>query len=168
MHRAPRSACDNHMVLSTGGQEQVRYGPAQQDQFGYIVQPYGKAMTGLVIYKVFPFSADPGRFSLVVREASSRRDLWPMYGSIALATSLSIRCIAALSLSGGGGGRADPDDRIESTYNAQLGMEYAHDPRTGENYWVSPAADYRNGPQGPGYYKSVGDTLIRLERGRTR
>jgi hypothetical protein len=31
---------------------------------------------------------------------------------------------------------------VESTYNQQLGMEYAHDPDTGENYWMNHAADW--------------------------
>jgi hypothetical protein len=47
-------------------------------------------------------------------------------------------------------------------------MEHYHDPRTGENYWVSPATDYReNGPQGPGYYVGVGGEQRKLQSGRS-
>jgi hypothetical protein len=67
--------------------------------------------------------------------------------------------------SGASGRSRSGEDAHESTYNAQLGMEYAHDPRTGENYWVSPSTDVRNGPQGSGYYKSVGNSLIKLDPG---
>jgi hypothetical protein len=163
-----------HMVLSMGGQEQVQYGQAQQDPFGYIVQPYQKAMTGLVLYKVFPAQTDPGGFVVVLREASTTPDRWPAYGPVAIAASMSIRCTAALSLprddrrGPGVAAGKHPDDGHESTYNAQLGMEYAHDRRTGENYWVSPGTDYVNGPQGPGYYKRVGNDLIKLDQGRTQ
>jgi hypothetical protein len=47
-------------------------------------------------------------------------------------------------------------------------MEHYHDARTGENYWVSPGSDYRQtGPQGPGYYVSVGGEQRKLEAGRS-
>jgi hypothetical protein len=157
-----------HMALSMGGQERIQYGQAQQDQFGYIIQPFQKATTGVVVYKVFPVPVDPGGFTVILREASARSDLWSVYGPVAMATGMSIRCRVALSPQRErtpGPGKGSEEDRHESTYNVQLGMEYAHDPKTGENYWVSPSTDVRNGPQGPGYYKSVGNSLIKLDPG---
>ena len=159
-----------HMVLSMGGREHIQYGQAQQDQFGYIIQPFQRIpMAGIVVYRAFAAPADPGGFVVVTREASVRSDFWPTYGPVAIATAMSIRCVASVSPpmrdSGAGGRGRSGEDAHESTYNVQLGMEYAHDPRTGENYWVSPSTDVRNGPQGPGYYKSVGNSLIKLDPG---
>jgi len=66
------------------------------------------------------------------------------------------------------GSRRPAADEGDSEYSPWLGMEHYHDPRTGENYWVSPATDYReNGPQGPGYYVGVGGEQRKLQSGRS-
>jgi hypothetical protein len=82
--------------------------------------------------------------------------------------ALTIRCTVQLQVSPGYAGSGSPRaSREESTYNQQLGTEYAHDPVTGENFLMSHAGDYmQNGPQGPGYYRQVGNDYRKLEPGR--
>ncbi|HSP68945.1 MAG TPA: hypothetical protein VLN48_14555 [Bryobacteraceae bacterium] len=84
--------------------------------------------------------------------------------------ALSIRCNVQL--------RASPDsprpppsddDKQESTYNRELGTEYAHNPATGEIYWMNHAGDWKEtGPQGPGYYIRSGNEWKKLEPGMGR
>jgi hypothetical protein len=51
-------------------------------------------------------------------------------------------------------------------YNTWLEMEYYHNPQNGENYWVSPSENYsQTGPDGPGYYATYGNSLIKLDPG---
>ncbi len=53
-----------------------------------------------------------------------------------------------------------------SGYSQWLEMENYHHPSTGQNYWVSPSRDWNeNGPQGPGYYTSIGNDTKLLESG---
>jgi hypothetical protein len=50
----------------------------------------------------------------------------------------------------------------------QRGTEYAHDPVTGENFLMDYAADHlESGPNGPGFYRQVGNELRKLEPGRS-
>ena len=52
-------------------------------------------------------------------------------------------------------------------YNRELGTQYAHSPSTGRNYLLDPSTDWQeNGPQGPGYYRGVGNGYEKLELGR--
>lgn len=63
-----------------------------------------------------------------------------------------------------GGGECDDSD-LAGTYNAQLGTGWAHD-SLGRNYNVDVTSDWNdNGPDGPGYYASVGGTQEKLQGG---
>ena len=164
-----------HNGLSMGGREQVAYGqPMRDDAMGYTWLPFefagpgptGEPSRGVLLYRVWsPLPGDPAGYIVVERRAQTARSLWQSQGAQALAVALSIRC--TVQLQAHPGGRSE-DDRMESTYNRQLGMEYAHDPATGENYWVNPGADWQNvGPEGPGYYKRSGNELRKLAPGRS-
>jgi hypothetical protein len=166
-----------HAQLSSRGRSQVKYGqPIHDEVFGYTWLPFEIATPGdpmepakgVVLYRAWPVPGDPRGYVLVVRRAQTAKSIWSTHGAQAIAVALSIRCTVQLRAGGGEGGSGSADDRLESTYNQQLGMEYAHDPQTGENYWVSPSADFRNdGPEGPGYYKRSGNDLRRLAPGRS-
>jgi hypothetical protein len=166
-----------HNSISSGGKLRVSYGQPIRDDFGYTWLPYELAdpndprppPKGVVLYRVWrPLPGDPGGYIMLRRRAQTAKPLWERQGAQALAVALSIRCTRELRPSGGSGGRGrTDDDKVESTYNQQLGMEYAHDAATGENYWVSPSNDWQNdGPQGPGYYKRSGNDLRKLSPGR--
>lgn len=163
-------------VLSSGGAGQrvhVTYGEPIRDEFGYIWLPYVKEdlkARGIVIYRVFSVPNDPRGYILISRTAQMPTQLWEQKGALALRVALSIRCNVQL--------RASPDsprpppsddDKVESTYNRELGTEYAHNPATGEIYWMNHAGDWKEtGPQGPGYYIRSGNEWKKLEPGLGR
>jgi len=51
-------------------------------------------------------------------------------------------------------------------YNSQLGTQYVHSPSTGQNYLVDRTAAWNDtGPDGPGFYRKVGNSYEKLEAG---
>ena len=119
---------------------------------------------GVALYRVYPMPM--GGYVLLMRIASGPRQLWRDYGAVAINVATSTQCRAQLTPSGGSGGSRDRRSS-ESTYNAQLGTEYAHDPETGQAYLMQHGSDWWDGgPDGPGYYKErPGGGYIRLTPG---
>ena len=161
-----------HASLSVGGRLQVAYGqPLQDPTFGYTWLPFELPdYRGGVLYRVWPIPNDPGGYIMLSRRAQTAKPLWEWQGAQAIAVALSIQCIKQLQPSPDvpGGRRPPGGGDVESTYNQQLGMEYAHDPATGENYWVSHGTDWNaTGPEGPGYYKQSGNDRRKLVPGRS-
>jgi len=159
-----------HTELSEGGRGQVVYGqPLRDATFGYTWLPFELAnYRGGALYRAWPIPNDPGGYILLQRRAQTFKHLWEHQGAQAIAVALSIRCTRQLQPAPDAAGRRPPgDDQMESTYNQQLGMQYAHDAATGENYWVSPSTDWdETGPEGPGYYKRSGNDRRKLVPGR--
>jgi hypothetical protein len=113
---------------------------------------------------------DPMGYILIYRQIQTPRELWEKRGALALMVGFSIRCNVQLHASPDSPARPrSDDDKEESTYNQQLGTEYAHNPETGEIYWMNHASDWRQtGPQGPGYYIRTGNEWKKLEEGLGR
>ncbi|MGH8651749.1 MAG: hypothetical protein ACREYE_05990 [Gammaproteobacteria bacterium] len=109
---------------------------------------------------------------LVMRTAGTASAGWEEYGATAAAVARSIRCNVPLRPSGADwtsespSARARGEDEGDPGYSRWLEMENYHDASTGQNYWVSPSRDWNeNGPQGPGYYTSIGNDTRLLESG---
>jgi hypothetical protein len=156
-------------MISSRNRYRVSYGQQIRDPLGYTWLSYELENTkGVVVYRAWSIPGDPLGYILVSRIAATVKSLWERQGAQAVAVALSIRCTRQLQPSSGGDVRGGTEeDKMESTYNQQLGMEYAHDAATGENYWVSPSSDWHDdGPQGPGYYKRSGNELRKLAPGR--
>jgi hypothetical protein len=119
---------------------------------------------------VLPVPNDPMGYILIDRGVETQKQLWEEKGALALMVGLSIRCNVQLRASPDSPGRPrSDDDKLESTYNQQLGTEYAHNPETGEIYSMDHASDWHeNGPRGPGYYIHAGNELKKLEPGLGR
>jgi len=135
---------------------------------GYVAREFETPTRhGVVVYIVYP--QPMGGFIISCRIAYGPKQMWQAYGPVAVAVAFTIRCTVQLRVSPGYPGEGSSGaSREESTYNQQLGTEYAHDPATGENFLMDYASDYReNGPQGPGFYHQVGSDLRKLEPGRT-
>jgi len=127
---------------------------------------------GLALYQAFPLS--DGGYVLVMRTVGMVGSLWATDAEIISAVARSIRCNVpftprAIDWTSGPKGSDRRSAKRDSQYSRWLGMEHYHDPRTGENYWVSPSTDYRqNGPQGGGYYVDrPGEPPRKLEPGRS-
>lgn len=146
-----------------------------------VINFVGGSRRGFVIYRIYPLPADPGGYVMSARIAmgANERDV-PTVGAVAAAidctttfkappegyaqvhakaaeTGTSRRCKA---------GNCDDSD-LAGTYNAQLGTGYVHS-ASGTNYLVDVTTDYHaTGPDGPGYYRQVGNALEKLEAGRS-
>ncbi|GAC1438284.1 MAG: hypothetical protein NVSMB58_33040 [Terriglobales bacterium] len=165
-----------HTNLQLLSASPVRLGNASQ-AYGYTVVPWTNARgRGFTMYRVFPLAADPGGFVLAMRTASADADITPAKlaeaGAVATSISCSVQLVAHASSnsasSSSGHARSRDESDEASSYNKELGVEYVHSPKTGENYEVSPSTDWRqNGPDGPGYYRPVGNSLEKLSSGRS-
>jgi hypothetical protein len=160
--------------LSRFGQEQVRFGRRMQLDQNVFAIPYQTGQAeGMAFWQVIPMQA--GGAMVVMRTAYAASGHWRERGAEASAVARSLRCNVPsvpappdppalnhkpAAASGGEEGESD------SLYNQWLDKEYFHNPKSGENYWVSPSSDYQQtGPQGPGYYATYGNDVIKLESG---
>jgi len=170
MYATPETYLNN--IISENGTKAVTYEEPIKDDYGYTILPFEiegtPAIKGVVFYKTWPVPGDPNGYVLVMRMAKTLKPLWESQGANAIAVSLSIRGAVQLRSSGSSNTGSSEERTVESGYNVQLGMEYVHDPDTGENYWVNPSQDYdENGNDGPGYYKQVGFDIKKLSEGRS-
>ncbi|MGH8656226.1 MAG: hypothetical protein ACREYE_30375 [Gammaproteobacteria bacterium] len=162
-------------TLTQGGTFSVRCEPPLEVLPGTSVklmecQNATLGLTGLTMYQVYPMH--DGGYVLVMRTACAASAGWEEYGATAAAVARSIRCSVPLRPSAADwtsespGARARGEDEGDSGYSQWLEMENYHDPSTGQNYWVSPSRDWNeNGPQGPGYYTSIGNDIRLFESG---
>ncbi len=167
------------MNLTLGGR--MRLNSARKVQTGpnsFLVEYVTDVAHGLASYRVFP--AGRGSWIVVLRTASTGLATWPQRGAEAVAVARSLRCqvpnvpaepappaTRAEARREDGGGESGEKNREDDTlYNQWLDKEYYHNPRTGENFWVSPSQDWnQNGPQGPGYYAQHANEVIKLDPG---
>lgn len=131
-------------------------------------------LAGLALYQVFPMAANG--YVLVVRTAATAAAAWPREGALASAVARSVRCSVPLRPSSfdytsgpsDAGKRRRAKAEGDPEYSRWLGMEHAHDPATGQNYWVESGRDWReNGPRGPGFYANVNGEQRLLSPGRS-
>jgi hypothetical protein len=131
---------------------------------------------GIVFYRIYPGSA-PQFYTESVYFAIADASVARARRAIPAGVAVSIRCATQLLPTSDSGPPSRNAKKAEKRpgcggegnlrgYNMQLGTQYAHT-ETGSNY-LFDIADYRNtGPDGPGYYKMVGNTLTKLELGRS-
>lgn len=160
------------------GQQLQASGP--QDFMGVRVLNFqGATDVGFAIYRVYPLIGDPGGYVLSARIAIAPSQ--QMEG-IAGAVAATINCTTILAPPSGGYAQVQPrnddvgtsskckagacdDSDLAGTYNVQLGTGYVHSD-TGQNYLVDPSTDYHDtGPDGPGYYRQVGNNVEKLVPG---
>ncbi|MEA2688825.1 MAG: hypothetical protein QOD51_1432 [Candidatus Eremiobacteraeota bacterium] len=131
---------------------------------------------GIVFYRIYPGPA-PQFYTESVYFALAEASVPRARRAIPAGVAVSIRCATQLvptgdsgpSSRGGKKGEKRPGCGGEGNlrgYNQQLGTQYAHT-EAGSNY-LFDISDYRStGPDGPGYYKTVGNSLTKLEPGRS-
>jgi hypothetical protein len=156
------------------GSERARFGQRQQLDRNVFAISYQTAQSeGMAFWQVFP--VQNGGYMIVLRTAYTAAGYWKVRGSEASAVARSLHCnvpsvpaapdppsLNAKRGAGSSGQEGEPD----SGYNVWLDKEYFHNPRTGENFRVSPSQDWdQNGAQGPGYYAQHANEVIKLESG---
>jgi hypothetical protein len=161
-------------ILQGFGQYPGQFSASQQTEYGYNAVEFQNTLgSGRAVWYAFPIGSDvdPSAYAEVIRSGGVVNGGDERRIAEGLAVALTIRCQVALRIpapsSDGGEATSGSEEEVATSYNKELGMEDVHDPRTGENYWVSPSSDYHEvGPEGPGYYKQVGNFLTKLEPGR--
>ncbi|MBN2774994.1 MAG: hypothetical protein JXR31_12130, partial [Prolixibacteraceae bacterium] len=157
-------------TISESGTKNVSYGEPVRDALGYTILPFEieGVIQGVVFYRTWAIPGDPYGYVIVSRVAKTMKQIWSSMGANAISVALSIRSVVQIQTNSNYSSGSNEDTEVESGYNMQLGMEYVHDPDTGENYWVSPSTDYNEtGRDGPGYYKQVGNDIKKLLPGRS-
>jgi hypothetical protein len=143
----------------------------------FTVRRFASARTqGTVFYHIYP-GASAQFYTESVYFAIADASLPKARQMVAPGVAVSIRCSTQLipppassSTSGGKKGAkprpgcgGDPNLR---SYNMQLGTQYAHT-ATGDNFLYDRSDWRETGPDGPGYYKMLGNSLTKLEPGRS-
>jgi len=127
---------------------------------------------GVVFYHDYPV-ADPNSYIESVYFAITSNAVPRSKRLISQGVAVSIRCQTQLvyhaSGSNGTRGGSKPkgcggEGNLRG-YNKELGWQYAHT-AAGTNLLFDDS-DWRNGPQGEGYYATVGNSLEKLELGRS-
>ncbi len=128
---------------------------------------------GVVFYHIYPV-ADPNSYIESVYFAINSNALPRSKRAIAQGVAVSIRCQTQLVYHASGpasdrGGSKPNGCGGEGNlrgYNKELGWQYAH--TSGGTNKLFDISDWReNGPQGAGYYATVGNSLEKLELGRS-
>ena len=160
--------------VSRLGALRVRFGQKQQvDRNVFTVSFQTSESDGMAFYQVVP--SQPGGAMVVLRTAYVASGSWKMRGAEASAVARSLHCqVPSMppapdppSLNPTKKGEAKGEEgESDSLYNQWLDKEYFHDPKSGENFWVSPNTDWQQtGPDGPGYYAPHGNEIIKLQSG---
>jgi len=128
---------------------------------------------GVVFYHIYPV-ADPNSYIESVYLAINSNAVPRSRRAISQGVAVSIRCqtqfIYHAPEPGGGRGASKPKgcggEGTLRGYNKELGWQYAHT-SSGTNK-LFDSSDWReNGPQGAGYYATVGNSEEKLELGRS-
>lgn len=163
------------MLGDTSG---MRYTSGSQPFLGYFTlrQFESAGHVGLVFYRIYP-GPTPQAYVESVYFAIAAKTRARIRLQTAAGVAVSIRCVTQLLPRTGepGGGRPGKSSRVGCGtggnlrgYQKELGSQYAYSPSTGQNFLLDPSANWNeNGPQGPGYYRAVGNSYEKLELGRS-
>ncbi len=136
----------------------------------------GGSCKGVVLYKIFPGDNINFNYIEAVRFALTKSNLWDQKGELVAGVAASISCNTiyvphespSLPKRASLKSSTSKDKKDDYGYNPQLGTEYCHNPKTGENFRVSPSINWsENGPDGPGYYGTSGNETIKMSPGRS-
>jgi hypothetical protein len=160
-------------TISESGKYKVTWGKPLQDKLGMTILSFeimdpndSRQGKGVVIYQVTKVPGDIDGYIIESYTAQTFKDLWASQGAEAIAVALSIRCTGG-ARTYGSTYRSIYPKKIESFYAKEVGLDFAHNPTTGENYWVNVVTDKNvQGAQGPGYYLKSGNDLKKLLPGR--
>ena len=163
-------------TLSDGGKFKVQLGSPLQDKLGMTMLPFEikdpndpRQGKGIVIYQVTNVPGDINGYIIEMYTAQTFKNLWESQGAEAIAVALSIRCIAyKRARNGASTYRRVDSGKIETFYDNELGLDYAHESGNGNLFWVNHSTDRTDhGTQGPGYYLKNSDVQKKLLIGRS-
>lgn len=132
----------------------------------------GNAIRGFVLYRTFE-SGDPTSYIIAYHMGATEASKWETHKNLAYDVAASIRCTKRLfpaQESSVQGPRGSSKDRIDDELSikrqeATMGFQNVYSPSTGE-HWEASYSDYNaTGPDGPGYYRRVGNSYEKLSEG---
>jgi hypothetical protein len=135
-------------------------------------QTGGRAVRGFALYHVFD-SGDPSTYIIALRMGSTDAAKWEQNKNIAYDVAASIRCTKHLfpaqesrSREPKGSSKDDIEREISrKRQEAMMGFQNVYSPATGQ-HWEASYSDYNaTGPDGPGYYRRVGNSYEKLNEG---
>ena len=135
-------------------------------------QAGGRAVRGFALYQVFD-SGDPSTYIIALRMGSTDAAKWEQNKNIAYDVAASIRCTKHLfpaqesrSREPKGSSKDDIEREISrKRQEAMMGFQNVYSPTTGQ-HWEASYSDYNaTGPDGPGYYRRVGNSYEKLNEG---
>ena len=160
-------------TISESGKYKVKWGQPLQDKLGLTILPFElkdpndpRQGKGIVFYQVSKVPGDIDGYIIESYTAQTFKDLWESQGAEAIAVALSIRCTGGIR-SYGSTYRSIDAKKIESFFDKELGLDFAHNSVSGENYWVNAVTDRNDqDAQRPGYYLKSGNDQKKLLPGR--
>jgi len=133
---------------------------------------HGKQFRGFVLYQTFE-TGDPTSYIVAYRMGSVEASKWDQNKHLVYDVAASIRCTKHLfpaqesSARQPKGSSKDQVDEELSTKReeAMMGFQNVYSPSTGQ-HWEASYSDYNpTGPDGPGYYRRVGNSYEKLNEG---
>lgn len=132
----------------------------------------GRPFRGFVLYQTFD-TGDTSNYIMAYRIGSTDVDKWDQYKNLVYDVAASIRCTKHLfpaqeSRSREPKGSSKDDIEREMSRKRQeatMGFQNVYSPSTGQ-HWEASYSDYNaTGPDGPGYYRRVGNSYEKLSEG---
>jgi hypothetical protein len=131
-----------------------------------------RSVRGFALYQTFD-TGDPSNYIMAYRIGSTDADKWDQYQNLVYDVAASIRCTKHLfpaqeSKSREPKGSSKDDIEREMSRKRQeatMGFQNVYSPSTGQ-HWEASYSDYNaTGPDGPGYYRHVGNSYEKLNEG---
>jgi hypothetical protein len=134
----------------------------------------GKPLRGFALYRTFD-SGLPGTYIIAYRAGATEVNKWAENKNLVYDVAASIRCTKHLfpaqeSATAGREPKGSSKDQIEERLSTQqeettMGFRNVYSPSTGQ-HWEASFDDYNpTGPDGPGYYRRVGNSYEKLNEG---
>lgn len=164
---------------SAGASEFEMEDESQSIEGGYTLRYWranyrGKPFRGFALYQAIE-TGDPTNYILAYRMGWTEASRWDQEKHVVYDIAASIRCTKHLfpaqeSASSRREPRGSSKDQVDEDIStkreeAMLGFQNVYSPSTGQ-HWEASYSDYNpTGPDGPGYYRRVGNSYEKLNEG---
>ncbi len=167
------------MASGMGDPSAVRYTSAAQPFLNYFwLQSVESAQhAGVVFYHIYP-GPTAQTYVESVYSSLAQKSLGRVGVAITAGVAVSFRCASQLVPVPYTPARPSAASKRQARagcghggnlrgYQKELGTQYAHSPTTGQNFLLDPTTQWNEtGPDGPGYYRTAGNSYEKLELGR--
>ena len=164
-------------MLENGGATGFELENGSQPVEGYTLRYWkansrGKQFRGFALYQTFE-TGDPSTYIVAYHTGSTELSKWDENKNLVYDVAASIRCTKHLfpaqessSREPKGSSKDQVDEELSTKREeATMGFQNVYSPATSE-HWEASYSDYnQTGPDGPGYYRRVGNSYEKLNEG---